>query len=69
MTESPWVSWTFGWMELLGQIASVCGVGVWFAEFCQATIVLKTGGANMTITPQTAAGIQRGVDNTQAASA
>ena len=33
LTESVWASWTFGWMELLGQIASVSAVAFVWAIF------------------------------------
>lgn len=71
LTESVWMSWTFGWMELLGQIASVCGVSVFFTQFAQATIILATtsstdGGSKLLTNPGTAAGTLAGVATTQA---
>ena len=42
LTESVWASWTFGWMELLGQLASVSAVAFVWAIFAQECIILGT---------------------------
>ena len=42
LTESVWATWTFGWMELLGQIASVSAVAFVWAAFAQEVIILAT---------------------------
>ena len=45
LTESVWASWTFGWMELLGQIASVAAVAFVWAQFAQVVIMLATANS------------------------
>ena len=45
LTESVWASWTFGWMELLGQIASVSAVAFVWAVFAQEVIILATANS------------------------
>ena len=79
LTESAWMAWTFGWMEFLGQLASVSGVAVIFSNFVQAVVVQSTAtivttsdvassevGGHLQTDPLTANGTLVGVSKTQA---